>query len=56
MLNRPALYAAISAGRRGTEMPAWDKVLAPQQLADVSEYLFAAFIQPGGAGNAAKRP
>lgn len=62
MLNRPAVYAAVAAGKRGTEMPAWDKVLEPQQLADVSEYLFAAFIQPtvagnaGNAGNTAKRP
>ena len=56
MLNRPALYAGVAAGKRGTEMPAWDKVLTPQQLADVSEYLFASFIQPGAAGHAAKRP
>ena len=56
MLNRTAIYAAVSAGKRGTEMPAWDKVLTPQQMADVSEHLFLAFIQPGAVGNAAKRP
>ena len=56
LLNRPAVYAGVAAGKRGTEMPAWDKVLTPQQLADVSEYLFASFIQPVPTGNAAKRP
>ena len=56
MLNRTAIYAAVAAGKRGTEMPAWDKVLTPQQMADVSEHLFLAFIQPGAQSNAAKRP
>lgn len=46
LLNRPTLFAAISAGRRGTEMPAWDKVMDPQGIADVAEYVFEAFIQP----------
>jgi len=55
LLNRPAIYAAVSAGKRGTEMPAWDKVLSPQEIADVSEYLFRAFIQ-AGTGDVAKRP
>jgi mono/diheme cytochrome c family protein len=53
-LSRPALFAATSAGRRGTEMPAWEKVLSPQEIADVAEYVFVAFIQPG-AGHAAAR-
>lgn len=43
-LNRVALYAAVSAGRVGTEMPAWSTVATPQQIADVSEYVFQAFI------------
>ena len=55
LLNRPAIYAGVSAGRRGTEMPAWDKVLSKQEMADVSEYVFRSFIQPG-AGDVAKRP
>ena len=55
LLNRPAMYAGISAGKRGTEMPAWDKVLSPQEIADVAEYVFRSFIQPG-TGNVAKRP
>lgn len=45
-LNRPAIFAGVSAGRRGTEMPAWSKVLSPQEMADVSEYVFRSFIQP----------
>jgi len=42
--NRVALYAAVSEGRLGSEMPAWNKVATPQQLADVSEYVFQAFV------------
>lgn len=56
LLNRPAIYAGVAAGKRGTEMPAWDKVLSPQQIADVSEYLFRSFIQPGAARDVARRP
>ena len=40
------LYKAIAEGTRGTEMPAWDKVLNPQEIADVAEYVYAAFIRP----------
>jgi len=43
-LNRPALQAAISAGRVGTEMPAWSKVVDEQQIADVAEYVLQSFI------------
>jgi mono/diheme cytochrome c family protein len=53
--NRPAIFAGVSAGRRGSEMPAWDKVLTPQQIADVSEYVFCSFIQPA-AGEVARKP
>jgi mono/diheme cytochrome c family protein len=49
LLNRPAIYVAVSAGKLGTEMPAWDKVLTPQQIADVSEYVFQAFTRPEAA-------
>jgi mono/diheme cytochrome c family protein len=45
-LNRPTLFDATSTGRRGSEMPAWDKVLSKQEIADVTEYVFRAFIQP----------
>jgi mono/diheme cytochrome c family protein len=44
-LNRVALYAAVSEGRNGTEMPAWRHVSTPQQMADVAEYVFQSFIQ-----------
>lgn len=43
-LNRLALYAAVSEGRLGTEMPAWKQVATPQQVADVAEYVFQSFI------------
>lgn len=45
-LNRPALQRLISKGKLRTEMPAWEKVLNKQQIADISEYVFTAFIQP----------
>lgn len=43
--NRPALYAAIAMGSLGTEMPAWSKVLSEQEMADVAEYVFQAYIR-----------
>jgi len=42
--NRIALYAAVSEGKLGTEMPAWSKVATAQQIADVSEYVFQTFV------------
>lgn len=51
-LNRAALFQAISAGKQGTEMPAWSKVLSAQEVADVTEFVFQRFIvapaKPGG--------
>lgn len=47
--NRPALYAAVSAGKNGTEMPAWNQVLQPQEMANVAEYVFQTFVQPAAA-------
>ena len=46
-LNRRTLFEAIAGGRVGTEMPAWDKVLTRQEIANVAEYVHAAFIRPG---------
>ena len=43
--NRPALFAAVSVGSLGSEMPAWNKVIDDQQIADVAEYVFTAFIR-----------
>jgi mono/diheme cytochrome c family protein len=55
ILNRPLLYAAIAKGKPGTEMPAWDKVIAAQEIADVAEYVFAAFVQAPAALAAGKK-
>lgn len=53
-LNRPALFNAISHGKLGTEMPAWNKVIEPLEIAHVAEFVFQKFIQPprGKQGNA----
>ncbi len=51
--NRVALYAAISEGRLGSEMPAWNKVATPQQMADVAEYVFQRFVQGQAVAQAA---
>jgi len=51
--NRVALYAAISEGRLGSEMPAWSKVATPQQMADVAEYVFQRFVQGTAVAQAA---
>ena len=47
--NRVALFNATSEGRLGTEMPAWNKVLSPQEIANVSEFVFQRFIKPSAA-------
>lgn len=44
--NRVALFDLISAGKLGTEMPAWRQVLSPQEIADVTEFVFQRFIHP----------
>jgi mono/diheme cytochrome c family protein len=51
-LDRARLYTAIAEGTRGTEMPAWDKVLTPQEIANVAEYVYRAFIAPDDTGDA----
>jgi mono/diheme cytochrome c family protein len=48
-LNRPHLFAAVSNGTTQTDMSAWSKVLDAQQIADVAEYVFRAFIHPTAA-------
>jgi cytochrome c oxidase cbb3-type subunit III len=45
-LDRPTLFKAVGKGKLRTEMPAWEKVLDQQQIADVSEYVFMTFIRP----------
>lgn len=56
-LNRPAIFLFTSQGKLGTEMPAWNKVLTEQEIANVAEYVFTAYIQPAGqsASTAAKK-
>jgi len=44
-LNRPALFKAITAGKPGTVMPSWGKVLSDQEIANVAEYVFQTFIR-----------
>ncbi|MDH3354739.1 MAG: c-type cytochrome [Chromatiales bacterium] len=44
-MNRPALFKGIKYGRLGSEMPAWGKVLSDQQIANVTEFVFQAYIQ-----------
>ncbi|MDP2369630.1 c-type cytochrome [Rhodoferax sp.] len=51
MLNRVELFEMISEGKPNTEMPAWDKVLSPQEIADVAEFVFQRFIVPGKGGS-----
>lgn len=53
-LNRPTLFTIISAGKLGTEMPAWRNVLTDQEMANVAEYVFQAFIRPPKADRAKK--
>ncbi|MBI5753440.1 MAG: c-type cytochrome [Hydrogenophilales bacterium] len=45
-LNRPALFQAIAQGKLGTEMPAWNKVLNDQEIANAAEFVFQRFIRP----------
>lgn len=45
-LNRPHLFEVIAKGKSRTEMPAWETVLSPQQIADISEYVLKAFVRP----------
>ena len=45
--TRPILVLAIAQGKRGTEMPSWDKVMTDQEIANVAEYVFQSFIATG---------
>ncbi|MBI1195671.1 MAG: c-type cytochrome [Gammaproteobacteria bacterium] len=53
--NRPALFKAIALGKAGTVMPAWSKVLDEQQIANVAEFVYTAFIHPGADEAADKK-
>jgi mono/diheme cytochrome c family protein len=45
-LVRPELFEYINKGVNGTTMPSWGKVLTQQQVADVGEYVYRAFLHP----------
>lgn len=45
-LNRPTIFFSVTNGRPGTEMPAWDKVLTEQEIANVAEFVFRTFTHP----------
>jgi len=49
ILNRPRVFSSITKGRVGTVMPAWGKVLTEQQIANLTEFVFQAFILGEGA-------
>ena len=51
-LDRPKLFEEISHGVTGTTMPAWRAVLTEQQIANVAEYVYQAFLHPEQLGNA----
>lgn len=44
--NRPLLFQVTARGKLGTEMPAWDKVLTEQEIANVAEFVFVQFVRP----------
>ena len=46
-LNRPAIFTATTQGLPGTPMPAWGKVLTGQEIANITEFVYQTFIQPG---------
>lgn len=43
-LNRPRIFKAVNGGLPGSVMPAWGKVFDQQQVANVSEFVFRAFV------------
>lgn len=49
--NRPHLFKSISQGILGTVMPAWSKVLNDQEIANVAEYVFSAFVGQARIGS-----
>ena len=45
-LNRPTLYTFVSAGKLGTEMPAWSKVMTPQEIAKIVHHFADSPLPP----------
>ncbi len=54
-LDRPTIFSSVTNGRPGTEMPAWGKVLSEQEIANVTEFVFQAFIQPNTGAKASAK-
>jgi mono/diheme cytochrome c family protein len=52
--NRPLLFQVTAKGKLGTEMPAWDKVLSDQEIANVAEFVFVQFVRPSATAKAEK--
>ena len=50
-LARPVLFNAIKEGVPGREMPAWGKVMTDQLIADITEYVYQAFIEDNTPDN-----
>jgi len=42
--DKAHLFAVIAEGTLGSEMPAWEKVLDAQSIADVAEYVYQRFV------------
>ena len=62
-ISRPDLFHGIADGVRGREMPAWNKVLTDQQIANVAEYVFQEYqlprledVAPGWQPGAGEQP
>lgn len=53
--KRTFLVERISKGSLGSEMPAWNKVLTEQQIADVAEYVYTAFLRSEKTTGAKKK-
>lgn len=56
IFNRPRLFQSISQGKRGSVMPAWNKVLSQQEIADVAEFVFQQFILNKNVLEVKKKP
>lgn len=56
VLNRPRVFHSITNGRVGSVMPAWGKVLNEQQITNLTEFVFQAFILGKGADNVGNSP
>ncbi|MBF0214303.1 MAG: c-type cytochrome [Magnetococcales bacterium] len=55
-MNRPHLFEVISNGTPRSEMPAWKTVLTEQEIANIAEFVFVTFIQPGFAAELTTTP